>query len=145
MKYEVKNRRDARMATVQTNAPTTAIISITDIGSEKNSFYPQSWLKAVLDIQFNDVESGRGCITKEQAAEIAHFARSVYPQVERIIVHCEYGQSRSAGVAAAISKHYEGNSGGIFGNPVYSPNRTCYDFVLGALQEKKKKRWKRSQ
>jgi predicted protein tyrosine phosphatase len=140
MIYEVKNRQDAARATIQTNAPTTAIISITDIGSEKNSFYPQSWLKAVLEIQFDDVESGRRCITKRQAEKIADFVRSGYPQVERIIVHCEFGISRSAGVAAAISKFYEGNSGGIFGNPDYCPNRTCYDFVLSALKDKKKRR-----
>jgi predicted protein tyrosine phosphatase len=140
MTYEVKNRGDARLATMKTVAPITAIISITDIGSEKNSFRQQDWLKAVLEIQFNDVERGKGCITKKQAIEIADFVRSVYPQVERFIVHCEYGQSRSAGVAAAISKFYEGNSGGIFGNPAYYPNRTCYDYVLAALNDNKKKK-----
>jgi predicted protein tyrosine phosphatase len=143
MTYEVKNRGDARQATMKMEAPATAIISITDIGRDKNHFHKQDWLKGVLELQFNDVMRGKGCITKKQAEEIADFVFNIYPHVERILVHCEYGQSRSAGVAAAISQHYEGNSSGIFGNPAYYPNRTCFDFVLEALKNKKKKkrRW----
>lgn len=64
MQYEVKNRADAHEATYEKDAPATAIISITDIGSEKNKFRSQEWLKAVLELQFDDVDAGRkGCIT----------------------------------------------------------------------------------
>jgi predicted protein tyrosine phosphatase len=127
---------DARRATYEQDAPVTAIISISDIGDDLNKFYPQTWLKEVFAIQFDDVESGTGCITKIQAAEIADFVLRMYPQIERFLVHCTFGQSRSAGVAAAISQFYEGNSSGIFGNRAYSPNPTCYKLVLDALKKK---------
>ena len=135
MEYLVMNRSDARRASYVREAPTTAIISIADIGGKKNEFYPRPWLLHILEIQFNDVEKGKGCITKKQAKEIANYVCRIYPQVVRIIVHCELGQSRSAGVAAAISQFFEGSSGGIFGNKAYSPNRTCHGYVLSALKE----------
>ena len=136
MEYSVMSRIIAREATYSLLAKTTAIISIVDIGAERNKFYPQPWLKHILELQFDDVEKGqKGCITKKQAKTIAEFVCEIYRQVERIIVHCEFGQSRSAGVAAAISRHFEGHSSGIFGNRVYYPNKTCYKYVLAALKK----------
>ena len=135
MQYLVLNRLEARRATYADTAPATAIISIVDIGAEKNKFFPQPWLLHLLEMQFDDVDEGRaGCITKNQAKEVADFVCRVHPLVRRIIVHCEFGQSRSAGVAAAIIRHFERSSGGIFGNPKYYPNKTCYRYVLAALK-----------
>ena len=37
-----------------------------------------------------------------QAKQIADFILHIRKKVKRFIVHCEFGQSRSAGVAAAI-------------------------------------------
>ena len=130
------NRTDAHKATLEAAAPTTAIISVTDTGSEKNRFYPQPWLKGVVELQFLDVEAGGyDCITRTQAKIIADFARRMHKQVERFIVHCEFGQSRSAGIAAALIKYFEGHDGGIFMNKRYNPNRTCYRYVLKELQK----------
>ena len=118
-------------------APLTAIISITDKGDDTNTFYQQEWLCDILEIQFDDViEGGRNCITKEQAGHIADFALSISDKAERIIVHCEYGQSRSAGVAAALCEHFEGHDNGISHNPHYFPNWTCYKRVMEALKQK---------
>lgn len=139
MLYEIMNCADASEATCEAEAPTTAIISITDYGDEKNTFCRREWVKGILELQFNDEEAGgHRCITPQQAEEIADFVLRVHKQVERIIVHCEFGQSRSAGVTAAIRMFFEGNDGGIFKNPDYSPNRTCYRYVLGALRKKSK-------
>lgn len=139
MDYVIMNRIDAHRATYVKEAPNTAIISITDIAAESNKFYTQTWLKAVLDVKFDDVDAGHyGCITVKQADEIAMFSKCVYKQVERIIVHCEFGQSRSAGVAAAIRQCFEGNTGDIFESPAYCPNMTCYRYVLNSLTKKSK-------
>ena len=128
------NRTDAQRATYVNDAPITAIISITDVDDGKNWFYPRPWILAIHEQQFNDVIDGnKHCITYEQAKEIAAFAHEYYKRVERIIIHCEYGQSRSAGVAAAISEHFEGHDSGIYTNPDYSPNPTCYSYVREAL------------
>ena len=139
MHYEIMNRHDASAATEEPDAPTTAIISITDCGDKKNTFDPAPWIKGVLEIQFDDVEAGsRNCITIAQGKEIANFVLRIKWGVERIIVHCEYGQSRSAGVAAAISTYLDGHDNGIFLDRRYYPNRTCYRVVLDALRKKGK-------
>lgn len=135
MIYEIMSRREALHATYGREAPTTAIISITDICAYKNKFCPQDWLIAILEIQFDDVTDGcRGCITKAQAKEIADFTKAVYHKVERIIVHCEYGQSRSAGVAAALDEFFDCETSEVFANSAYSPNMTCYRYVMAALK-----------
>jgi predicted protein tyrosine phosphatase len=136
MLYAIMNRDKARVAALHSEAPATAIISIIDPDRESNDFRPQPWLKEVLELKFKDVEAGIAqCITKRQARKIADFAKRHYGQVERFIVHCEYGISRSAGVAAALSEYFEGHDNGIFTNRAYSPNMTCYDYVLAALQK----------
>lgn len=130
------NRYEASQATRESNAPDTAIISITDFGDERNEFHSAKWLIAILELQFNDVDSkGHRCITEEDAMKIADFVLQIQEKVERIIVHCEYGQSRSAGVTAAIQQYTTGSDGGIFDDERYSPNHTCYHYVLRALNK----------
>ena len=136
MNYEIMSRKEARYVSGEMIAPTTAIISITDVGSEHNEFYPASWIEDVLHIQFDDViDSGKNCITKANAMEIAKFALRNYKIAERFIIHCEYGQSRSAGVAAALSQFFEDHDNGISTDSRYFPNWTCYKYVLRALTE----------
>ena len=131
------SRIDASAASMETNASDSVIISITDYGDRKNTFNQATWIKGILEIQFDDVEVGSpNCITKEQAIEIAEFVLRIKWSVKRVIVHCEFGQSRSAGVAAAISVFLEGHDNGIFFNRRYYPNRTCYRYVLNALRKK---------
>ena len=50
-------------------------------------------------------------------------------------MHCEAGQSRSAGVAAAIMKYLYNNDTDIFNNRYYKPNMLCYRKVLNAFME----------
>ena len=136
MRYEIMNRQDATGATMEAEAPDTVIISITDCGDKKNKFNPAPWLKGVLDIQFDDVDfGGKNCITAQQADEIAEFVLNIKRSVKRVIIHCEYGQSRSAGVAAAISTYLEGHDNSIFINRNFFPNKTCYRYVLSALKK----------
>jgi predicted protein tyrosine phosphatase len=131
------SRYEANRASKNENAPVTAMISITDCGKNKNAFCKSEWLKYILELQFDDVEAGqKNCITMSQADEIADFTYRVKNNAERIIVHCEFGQSRSAGVAAAIRVSIEGNDGGILHNRKYNINQTCYRYVLKALKKR---------
>lgn len=52
-----------------------------------------------------------------------------------IIVHCDAGMSRSAGVAAAILEAAGGDRASIFGSPYYQPNLHCYGVVRRVLTE----------
>ena len=52
-----------------------------------------------------------------------------------VIVHCDAGISRSAGVAAAILKYYTGDDSYVFENPRFHPNMWCYRKTLCALMD----------
>ena len=52
-----------------------------------------------------------------------------------VIVHCDAGMSRSAGVAAAIAEAAGGDSSEIFDSPYYDPNLHCYQLLRGVLFE----------
>ena len=54
-------------------------------------------------------------------------------EFDTILVNCEAGQSRSAGVAAAIMKYFNNDDTQIFDNPRYTPNMRCYRITLKSL------------
>jgi len=135
MIYEIMNRAKAHHASGEVNSPTTAIISITDKGDKPNTFFPQEWIIDIHHSQFNDVIKNRPhALTAQQAKEIADFVIEHYNEVDRLIIQCEFGQSRSAGVAAAICEFFEGHDNGITSDPAYLPNWHCYHLVLDALK-----------
>ena len=68
-----------------------------------------------------------------QAEIMAKFVKGAIDKVDKIIVHCGAGQSRSAGIAAAILKYYTNDDTSIFNNPRYTPNMLCYRMMLTAL------------
>ena len=67
----------------------------------------------------------------EDAAQVAELLRT-YPDTD-VIVHCDAGISRSAGIAAAVLKHTTGDDSSIFENGLYDPNLWCYQKTLAAL------------
>ena len=139
MKIEIMNREDARKESFKKNAPTTAIISISNIAAENNIFNYSEWLKAVLYVNFDDEESySPNSIKKFDADNICGFVNRIKDKVERIIVHCEAGVSRSAGVGAAIMKFLNGDDMPIFNNGRFRPNMTCYRIVLNTFMDNDK-------
>ena len=63
-------------------------------------------------------------------------ARFVFLAVSRgkkIICQCEYGQSRSAGCAAAILEYFEGFGAKIFSDPRFYPSQAVYNKLYKAL------------
>ena len=71
-------------------------------------------------------------ITDDDAKRIASTVKKYQDKVKQIFVHCDAGISRSAGVAAAISKYLNNDDFKWF-SPPYDPNMTCYLKVLFAL------------
>ena len=73
-------------------------------------------------------------INEFQSNLIALFAINCFQQnIEHLYVNCAAGISRSAGVAAAISKFYTGDDERFYKE--YIPNRYVYMKVLEALHE----------
>ena len=134
----ILNRKEAKKFSCESHDFKTAIISITDTDKadvifEKNE---ANGIKAVLRLKFDDVErdyKNEHCITKEDAENIVKFVNKNKNKVDKFIVHCEAGVSRSAGVGAAIMKALNGDDWDIFKNPLKCPNMKCYRTVLNAF------------
>ena len=70
--------------------------------------------------------------------EVEELAKFIYDAVGNrydIICQCEFGQSRSAGCAAAIREHFYGDGIRIFADYRYYPNQMVYHKVYDALNE----------
>lgn len=69
-----------------------------------------------------------------EAVELAEFINNAYRNGKDIICQCEYGQSRSAGCAAAILEHFYRRGIDIFAEYKYYPNQVVYHKVFDALE-----------
>ena len=72
-------------------------------------------------------------ISDTQAQEIASFIMAQLPLVDRIICQCEYGQSRSAAIAAAILEFTERKGLSVFIDDAYNPNKLVFRKVYEYL------------
>jgi predicted protein tyrosine phosphatase len=110
-----------------------AIISI----SEDPTQFPvllEENRSALLQVEFADLEFNSGTsnfklFDEADAENILSFVESLPNDVEVLIIHCGAGISRSAAVAAALSKMTNGSDGGFFDSP-YSPNSKVYHTML---------------
>lgn len=72
--------------------------------------------------------------SREQALDVWRFVRQHLDGIERIVVHCDAGMSRSPALAAALSKILAGDDAQFFGGR-YRPNERVYRMVLDAVEE----------
>ena len=72
-----------------------------------------------------------------EADELAEFIYKAKEDGLDIICQCEYGQSRSAGCAAAILQHFSRNGIAVFADYRYYPNQLVYHKVFDALAKHK--------
>jgi predicted protein tyrosine phosphatase len=163
MKIEIRSRR--RLLNVFETQPfpaNTALISITDKDKDFVKLkYPPDYL---LQLKFDDI--GSECFDdwfedldrepteteKEQIrAEFAIFNESQAEQIadflmplltdnklKLLICQCEFGQSRSAGLAAAVQQFLYKTATEIFADYRFSPNKVVYRKTLAALESYKK-------
>ena len=83
------------------------------------------------DIYSNDADES-DLMSEEDGRKVVQF---VNLHVEKhIIVHCDAGISRSAGVGAAISKYVSGDDSAFFNSGRYYPNMWCYRKTLNAFE-----------
>jgi hypothetical protein len=72
-----------------------------------------------------------------EADEVAAFIYQAKAEELSLICQCEYGQSRSAGCAAAVLEHFAGRGIRIFADYRYYPNQLVYHKVKDALDRYK--------
>jgi predicted protein tyrosine phosphatase len=109
-----------------------AIISITDVFEPLANISTNQNIKNCLRLQFDDVfEDEDAAMCQADADDIAEFLSNT--EFEELWIHCEGGVSRSAAVAAAISKHLYGDDMWVFQNPNYYPNLWVNKLTTEAL------------
>ncbi len=89
----------------------------------------------VLRLHFMDIDFGIESLNEygffpEHAKKIIDFTEKNKTRVEMFVVHCNAGISRSSGVAAALSKVYDGDDTWVFENYRYCPNMRVYRGIL---------------
>jgi protein tyrosine phosphatase len=105
----------------------TMVISISNVGQEEPSIQSDN----VFLFNFDDEEAPHPNAMKDfEARHLVNIVKAKKNSVSKIVVHCGAGISRSAGVAAALSKWLNNDDSFIFDNPKFCPNRTCYRLVL---------------
>ena len=134
MKILVSNRQwITDFSTIPDLAP-HIIISITDPGTLPAIIRPNFQNKGTLRLEFEDIDAEEPeAMTEAHAEAIAKFVNEHKDSVDMIVVHCEAGVSRSAGVAAAIGLVLNGDDKQFFTNPRFCPNMWCYRLVLDAF------------
>ena len=125
----------------------TIIISISDpymVYSSKPERTRKNKVVSILSLEFCDADEpgldvyGRetsvsDLMSDADAKWVAAFVKG-HPDTD-IIVHCDAGISRSAGVAAAIMKWATDDDSPIFKSYRYHPNMWAYRKMLNALME----------
>ena len=115
----------------------SAVISFAD---EEDDFldYPDN--VNVLKVVFYDIRPSS--TVKEhydkllpEAKDIAIFVNQAIKDGKDIICQCDYGISRSAGLAAAILQRYAHRGLDVFADYRYTPNQFVYNKVYKALME----------
>ena len=119
------------------------VISVTDPDRTDASVLETPLLQAVLRLRFHDNAQtvdlpglegmSLGAVTeapmtREDAQAILAFVREHLDQVGLIVCQCEAGVSRSAGIAAALSRILQGDDSYFFAN--YWPNQWVYRAIL---------------
>ena len=114
----------------------TAIISFSDTEEDYIDF-PEG--TDVLKVAFYDVRPHT--VSKDhydkilpQAKDIAEYVYKKMKENKDIICQCDYGISRSAGLAAAIMEAYAGKGIDVFADYRYTPNQFVYNKVLKELR-----------
>ncbi len=138
MKFDVMSCVEAEQFSNDFSIEDCVVISITGpMESTANINTNNPHIKDVLRLQFDDSEPEDKqafpyltLMSKTDAKAILTFTEAHKNNVDKIIVHCFAGVSRSAAVCAALMLIINGDDMEIFGNPKFSPNMYCYRLVL---------------
>jgi len=96
--------------------------------------YPSEQRLDTLRLEFFDIDEPIGnlpMMTEEQAESVVGFIKKWQDKISLIVVHCEAGIARSAGVAAGLSKWLNGEDSYFY--TTFNPNSWVYHKVLFAV------------
>ena len=111
-----------------------AIIGINDKYSREIEYVDSQYLVDKLIVEFDDIMKpikNMVLFNWKIARKIWDFVDEVHDDIDLLMVHCNAGVSRSAAVAAAISKTYNGHCTEYF--YWYCPNPHVYKVMMANL------------
>lgn len=139
MIIEVMSKNDAELYSTCMHKDKSIIISITSVKSLDAYIIPTSvnGITDMIRVKYTDTDYNTVGISIKDIKRIADFVKryKYNKYIDKLIIHCEAGQSRSAGVAAAIMKYLNNDDTPIISNSKYIPNMVCYRYTLEALME----------
>lgn len=110
MKYRKMSRTTCERYCTQNHLKTSVIISIkTSWDKESPQLYcdKKNNVKDILFLSFDDTEDSRYGMQESDGVKVAEFVHTYLNVVDVIIIHCDGGISRSAGVLYALLFYYE--------------------------------------
>ena len=113
------------------------IISITSSPEDVARLRANEMCRGIMRLSFPDADTPSDqyaedvLFSREHAMKVWTFVLQHLPEIQRVIVHCDAGVSRSPAVAAAISKVLTGDDAEFFGGR-YRPNMRVYRTLLEA-------------
>ena len=75
-------------------------------------------------------------IRKDQSKNIAFLIKENYNKFDYVIVHCNAGISRSAGIVGAICKYLWNDDSDVFNDKYFKPNMYVYKMLLNSFYKK---------
>jgi protein-tyrosine phosphatase len=130
--FRIMDRYDAIEYCKEEHVHSSIIISI----SSANGYKPRlvktdhNRVVAVLYLFFDDEVIGNNTFSNEQAERIVRFVDAWKSKVERLVVHCDAGVSRSAAVCAAMKRYLGFDNQDIFTSQQYEPNPLVYETLI---------------
>lgn len=159
MKIEIHSIDSIETLAKSPFAPRTSLISIGDSDAlpPKLEHKPEHILRLLFDditldearerfelpdiVKFSDrkvivllADYGFHVFNNNQAERIAEFVHKYADVTDVLICQCHFGQSRSAGCAAAIAEHFYQNGAEFFADNRYYPNKLVFQKVLETLK-----------
>ncbi len=115
-----------------------AVLSITDPGMGEARLAENPNRIGLLRLMFDDVDPRLGyrgtsirLFDERHARAAAEFVTAHVRDSELLLIHCEFGRSRSAGLGAAVSRWQHGEDAEFFVR--FAPNRHVYELMLAEL------------
>jgi len=124
-----------------------AVISISTPGDEPPKFPNNKLLKYLLPLSFYDIDPAswetseleiykNGIFSEKQAKQIIEFVYKIEEvEIDTMLIHCDAGVSRSAGVGAAVELIMNGSDKTVFNNRKFVPNRFVYRTIINTFHK----------
>ena len=128
------------MEAVRPHEVSHVIISITSTQEDLALLRANDHCRGILRLSFLDADEGSEPLvggelfSLDQAMQIWNFVERHQADVQRIVVHCDAGISRSPAVAAALAYVLNGNNDEFFLGQ-YMPNARVYRLLLDTAPE----------